>query len=606
MRTFSIGLAAAGLLGSATLAAPFTIADKKGEVDSTVMVKAADAPPPGTVAVKGGRTKVGSKPKAIEELLQTESYQGLARTLDGETPQHDVTVKPFYVGKYEVTNEQYMQFITATGHRPPEHWGQDAIQAAQTEFGRLEAEKAKAAKDAGETYKRQRWNDTLKQQWWAKNWKEAEWGIPKGLENAPVVFVDYRDARAYCEWAGVRLPEESEWVHAARAGKDQWFPWGDEWEAQGRAHTTEIKRKNLFPVGSFPNGASPYGVHDMSGSVWEWTTGPYSAYPRFKPNKYKVKKAGNRKETLEPTPKWDSNQRVVMGGAFQFGLLAARVTTRRATDRTQTTDGLGFRIAASEIPGRDKADAIFRGVVRNSGARQGGESFDLDEVVGLDRWTSAPVEGKRPEDYGVISGYEHILFVPRNELSEAPGGELETASRITPLLFGFFSTTVPFAEPALPPGQYLVAYRGKGPIKVDRDAKDEEKEDKGEGEEEEAPAEVTDDTPLELLTPAQRLLRQIDLKENLIIFMDAETGEYVASMKTKKAAGQKDKKNTPKGVVHEKRTVWVGQLAKDKVQEDHDFLIFDVKVRRTAKSRVIPLHLEMRVENDTIGSGWRK
>lgn len=577
-------------------------ADKKGD-NTSPMVDASKAMPPGVVPIKGGKTLVGSKVKSIETLLQTEAYQGLARTLDGETPQHDVRVDPFYMGKFEVTNEQYAAFVSATGYRPPLHWGEDAVFAAQTEFGRKEAEKAKAAREAGERYVRKTWDNDMKKRWWSENWEEAEWSIPKGLELAPVVFVDYTDATAYCEWAGARLPTEEEWIHSARAGKDQWFPWGDDWEAQGHAHTQEIGRTKLFNVGSFPGGASPYEVMDQAGSVWEWTTGKYSAYPKFKPNKYKVKKTGGRKETLEPAPRWDANQRVVMGGAFQFGLLAARVTTRRATSRYETTDGLGFRIAASQAPGRDHAEATWRNVVRNSAARKGGETFDISASVGIDRYSTKEIDGKRPEGYEVISGYEYAVLVPRNELSENVGGELNRASRVSPVLFGYFSTTIPFAEPKLYPGDYIVAYREKGkPITDDEEVA----EEAAEGEEGE-PIEITDDTPLELLTPEQRMLRQIDLNEHLIIFLDAATGEYVASMKAKKAQDQKDNKRTSvEGVTAEQRTVWVGATVKEKVQETHDFLTFDAKVRRTAKSRIIPLSLMMRVENDTLGSGWRK
>ena len=612
MRTLLNDLAAPACLAALVLTSPALArpaeasADKKKGDTTSPMIDADQAAPPGVVTVKGGNTLVGSKAKSIEELLQTEAYQGLARTLDGETPQHGVKVDPFYMGKFEVTNEQYLAFVEATGYRPPLHWGEEAIFAAQTEFGRKEAEKAKAAREAGERYVRKTWDNDSKKRWWSENWEEVEWAVPKGLDLAPVVFVDYTDATAYCEWAGVRLPSEEEWIHSARAGKDQWFPWGDDWEAQGHAHTQEIGRTKLFNVGSFPGGASPYDVMDQAGSVWEWTTGKYSAYPKFKPNKYKVKKTGGRKETLEPTPRWDANQRVVMGGAFQFGLLAARVTTRRATGRYETTDGLGFRIAASAVPGRDRAETTWRNVVRNSGVRKGGETFDINSSVGIDRFTTKEVEGKRPDGYAVINGYEYAVLVPREELAESPGGELNRASRMAPVLFGYFSTTIPFAEPKLAPGDYVVAYREKGKVITSEDEALEEEGAEGE-DGEAAPAEITDDTPLELLTPEQRLLRQIDLNEHLIIFMDAATGEYVASMKTKKAQDQKDNKRTSKeGVSAEQKTVWVGETVKDKVQETHDYLIFDAKVRRTAKSRIIPLSLRMRVENGAIGSGWRK
>ena len=134
---------------------------------------------------------------------------------------------------------------------------------------------------------------------------------------------------------------------------------------------------------------------------------------------------------------------------------------------------------------------------------------------------------------------EGLAADPSERVASWRGGELNRASRVSPVLFGFFSTTLPFAEPKLAPGDYLVAYREKGKVLFDKDEGADEAEDEGgaEGEEaaEEPPAEIDDDTPLELLTPEQRLLRQIDLKEHLIIFIDAATGEYVASIKATKA-----------------------------------------------------------------------
>ncbi|MEM9382474.1 MAG: SUMF1/EgtB/PvdO family nonheme iron enzyme [Planctomycetota bacterium] len=505
MRTFSTGLA---LALSAAATSPFAAGAPQKDDPATsiegILISAEKTPPPGMVFVEGGKALVGSKPKAIEELLQTPSYQPLARTLDGETPQHKVPVDPFFIGKYEVTNEQYLTFVQSTGHRPPEHWGQEAILAAQTEFGRVEAEKVKDAKEQGERYTRKRWTERLREEWWSENWKESDWALPAGLENRPVVFTNYQDARAYADWAGMRLPTEQEWARAARGDQDQWFPWGNEWEAAGRAQTKELGQSKLVPIGSFPDGASPFGAMDMAGSVFEWTSSPYRPYPKYKTNKFKVKKVGSKKKVPLPiTPVWDANQRVAMGGNLDFGLIASRSTTRRATDRTQTTAGLGFRVAVSGAPARDKVATIWRDVIQNASLRGNGESFDLDAVVGLDRWTvSDPAtEGKRPEGYAIASRYEHIAFVPRNELAEAPGGALRSASRVTPVLFGFFTTTIPFAEPPLPPGEYIVAYREKGTILTDRNAEDtnDESAEGGDAGDEEKPKDE-DEIPLELLS----------------------------------------------------------------------------------------------------------
>ncbi|MEM9801783.1 MAG: SUMF1/EgtB/PvdO family nonheme iron enzyme, partial [Planctomycetota bacterium] len=567
MRTYFLGLAVALSVTPDVFAARSTGTSPESEgTDTTPLVDSKEVSPPGLVALPGGKTIVGADPDDLEEILQPPALHGFARSLDGETPQFDVRLPPFFIGKYEVTNEQYIVFVKATGVRPPEHWGQAAISAAQAEFGRKEAEKAKAALEEGGRYERRKWTDQLKEKWWTENWQEAEWSIPEGQERVPVSFVDYRSATAYADWAGLRLPTEAEWEHAARGAEKQPFPWGDEWEATGHAHTNELRRGALMPIASFPSGASPYGILDMAGSVWEWTSSPYDPHPRFKPNKYKVKATGGKKKPpLEPTPRWDTNMRVMKGGSFQNELIAARVSTRRPSNRDQTAAAVGFRLASSALPARDAGVTVYRDVISSSPVRSNGEKFDFDAAVGIDRWTTSDVEGKAPEGYAVIEGYERIVLVPRYELELASGGAINRASRVAPVLFGYLSTTVPFAEPKLAPGNYLIAYREAGTILTAGESAEEDVE----GEGGEAP-EVTDDTPLELLSPAQRLLRQIELQENLIIFMEAETGEYVASMKTSKIVDIKDKKSVPNGIQFEQKTVWVGETVRDKVQEVHD------------------------------------
>jgi formylglycine-generating enzyme required for sulfatase activity len=90
--------------------------------------------------------------------------------------------------------------------------------------------------------------------------------VPTGLEDHPVVWVSLADARAYCAWAGLRLPKEPEWQLAAGGTDGRAWPWGPEFDpARCNSRST-----GTTPVTAYPNGASPYGCLDMAGNVWEW------------------------------------------------------------------------------------------------------------------------------------------------------------------------------------------------------------------------------------------------------------------------------------------------------------------------------------------------
>jgi len=155
------------------------------------------------------------------------------------TPLRKVFLPSFYMDKYEVTNREYKRFVDATGRKAPF----DAV------------------------------HNTM------YNWKDGKYR--ENLDDHPVVLVEWYDADAYCKWAGKRLPTEAEWEKAARGTDGRLWPWGNVFD-RFKANTRDFGVRMTMPVGSFPEDASPYGVMDMAGNVFEWTASWYEGYPESK------------------------------------------------------------------------------------------------------------------------------------------------------------------------------------------------------------------------------------------------------------------------------------------------------------------------------------
>jgi len=277
-------------------------------------VLTAPEPPPGRrlpaaeVLVPGGEFTMGTS---------TEPW-----ALDNERPAHQARVAPYVIDTAPVTNGAYLEFVLGGGY-DEERWWSPAGWAH--------------VRNAG----------LVAPRFWERvdgRWTRLRFGHREDLPlDEPVMHVCFYEAEAYAAWAGKRLPTEAEWEFAARfdpaTGRSRRYPWGDE---DPRPEHANLGQRHLrpAPVGAYPAGASPLGVQQLVGDVWEWTSSDFAPYPGF---------------TAFPYDEYSlvffgPDYKVLRGGSFGTDEVVARGTFRNWDYPIRRQIFAGFRCARDPRP----------------------------------------------------------------------------------------------------------------------------------------------------------------------------------------------------------------------------------------------------------------
>jgi len=237
---------------------------------------------------------MGTSEEQVYELLAKEDWAHEWYDNDlfmVEQPYHLLSMPEFAIAQKPVTNFEYFQFVWNSGYRAP------------------------------------------------RGWKGLHFADGEG--DHPVVGVSREDALAFVAWlnkelkAKYRLPSEAEWELASRGTDGRIYPWGNEFDPW-RCNTSESGKRGTTPVGSYsPSGDSPYGVMDVVGNVWEWTSSTLSPYPY---------ESGDGREELKVKAKC-----VGRGGSWYYSRKLARCAAREGVLDNFVSPALGFRVAHDAI-----------------------------------------------------------------------------------------------------------------------------------------------------------------------------------------------------------------------------------------------------------------
>ncbi len=417
---------------------------------------------PGLIDIPAGQTQLGAELKDLKDLMEEKPQ--LAPILGGELPRSTIDVPAFRIGPTEVTNEMYQRFVEATGYQPPMTWlvlSNEELQALIRE----EQAKNPAWKFEGK----------FKADWWDRHWQDEgrKWEMPADQALYPVVAISQRDAHAYCEWAGLRLPTEEEWVRAARGDDGRNYPFGEAFDAKLVSHNNTKPANLMFkllPANALPGNASVFGCVDMVGNAWEWTDSRYKALPDFK--SFTIKGADGKKAAVLPA--FDGSSPVIRGGSYMDPEIGARIDRRQGVMSVARAEHIGFRVASSLKPCANQITYALLGVETSVLGDLPEDAVDPEDAIGFETRRYADLDevaGKRakptirgleetatPETYAVFDGHDGIALAPIRVLDEASTAKLDRTASERPVPVGVFSTTTDLAKPNLTAGTYVLCY----------------------------------------------------------------------------------------------------------------------------------------------------
>ncbi|MEE2035706.1 ergothioneine biosynthesis protein EgtB [Nocardiopsis sp. CT-R113] len=236
---------------------------------------------------------------------------------DNEGPSHEVVLGPYWIDTAPVTNAAYQRFIEDGGYQSRRWWTREGWEWRERASVRAPA-------------------------FWSPEgdgWSRRRFGRQEMVpSDEPVQHVNFHEAAAYAAWAGKRLPTEAEWEKAARfdpgTGRSRRYPWGDD-EPDSRHANLGQRKLGPSPAGRHPDGASPLGVQQLIGDVWEWTSTTFTGYPGFRTFPYR--------EYSEVF--FDQGYKVLRGGSWATHPTAVRSTFRNWDHAIRRQIFSGFRCA---------------------------------------------------------------------------------------------------------------------------------------------------------------------------------------------------------------------------------------------------------------------